>query len=93
MRYDGCSDLWPASSSRCASPSVRDKQEAYLARIGRLFLDAPADVLEKFILNRRNLAGSNLHAAALARMRSDRLPREKLAEWGRRASTMGEASR
>jgi hypothetical protein len=28
-------------------------QEAYLARIGRLFLDAPADVLAGFVLNRR----------------------------------------
>jgi hypothetical protein len=57
-------------------------QERYLGRVGRLFLDAPADVLERFILNRGNRAGSNLHAVALARMRNDGLPREKLAEWG-----------
>jgi hypothetical protein len=49
----------------------RDRQEAYLARIGRLFLDAPDDMLESLILNRRNSAGWNLHAAALARMRND----------------------
>jgi len=64
----------------------RDRQEAYLARVGRLFLDAPPDVLESFILNRSNNAGSNLHATALARMRNDGLSHEKLAEWGRRGA-------
>jgi hypothetical protein len=63
-----------------------DRQEAYLARFGRLFLEAPGDVLESFILNRPNKAGSNLHAVALARMRNHGLPRDKLAEWGRKGA-------
>jgi hypothetical protein len=78
------------------------RQEAYKARIGRIFLDAPDELLESFIVNRRNRTGSNLHAAFLARIRNDRLPREKLVEWGRkgaqarwarrRAATPGEES-
>jgi hypothetical protein len=62
------------------------RQERYLARIGRLFLDAPPAVLEGFILNRNNRRGSNFHAAALARMRGEGLTREKLAEWGRKGA-------
>jgi hypothetical protein len=64
----------------------RNAQEAYLARVGRVFLDAPPAVLEEFIVNRPNRAGSNLHAAALARIRNEGLPHEKLAEWGRKGA-------
>jgi hypothetical protein len=64
----------------------RDRQEAYLARIGRLFLDAPADVLESFILDRRDKKGANIHAVALARKRNANLPRERLSEWGRKGA-------
>jgi hypothetical protein len=57
-----------------------------VARIGPLFLDAPADVLESFMLYRGNASGSNIHAAALARKRNANLPREKLSEWGRKGA-------
>jgi hypothetical protein len=64
----------------------RARQAAYLARIGRLFLDAPDEVLESFIFNRRNRAGANVHAVALARKRGVNLPPAKFAEWGRRGA-------
>jgi hypothetical protein len=62
------------------------RQERYLARVGRLFLDAPDDMLESFIIGRRNKSGKNLHAAALARMRAENLRRGQLSEWGRRGA-------
>jgi hypothetical protein len=62
----------------------RDYQQRYLARVGQIFLDAPPDVLEGFILTRRNQAGRNVHAAALARMRS--ATPQQLSEWGRRSA-------
>jgi hypothetical protein len=62
----------------------RDRQERYLARIGRILLDAPDEVLESFIVGRRNQSGRNLHAAAMARMRAANLRPEQLSEWGRR---------
>jgi hypothetical protein len=62
------------------------RQERYLARVGRLFLDAPPEVVERFILNRGDRRGANLHAVALARRRSSRLSREKLSEWGRKGA-------
>jgi len=62
----------------------RDCQQRYLARVGQIFLDAPPDVLEGFILTRRNQAGRNLHAAALARLR--RATPQQLSEWGRRSA-------
>lgn len=64
----------------------RARQAAYLARIGRLFLDAPDDVLERFILSRQNRAGANVHAVALARKREAKLTSAKLAEWGRKGA-------
>ena len=64
----------------------RGRQERYLARIGRLFLDAPDDVLESFIVGRRNRSRKNLHAAALARMRAANLRPGQLSEWGRRGA-------
>jgi len=42
----------------------RDYQQRYLARVGQTFLDAPPDILEGFILTRRNQAGRNVHDAA-----------------------------
>ena len=62
----------------------RARQDRYLVKIGQLFLDAPPDVLEGFILTRRNQAGRNLHAAALARMRA--ATPQQLSEWGRRSA-------
>jgi hypothetical protein len=64
----------------------RSRQERYLARVGRLFLDAPDDVLESFIVSRRTRSGHNLHATALARIRASKLPPGQLAEWGRRGA-------
>ena len=62
----------------------RDYQQRYLARVGQIFLDAPPDVLEGFILTRRNQAGRNAHAAALARMRA--ATSQQFSEWGRRSA-------
>jgi hypothetical protein len=62
----------------------RDYQQRYLARVGQIFLDAPPDVLEGFILTRQDQAGRNLHAAALARLR--RATPQQLSEWGRRSA-------
>jgi hypothetical protein len=70
--------------SRVRESGHRAREERYLARIGRLFLDAPDDVLESFIVSRRNRSGKNLHAAALARMRAANLRPGQLSEWGRR---------
>jgi hypothetical protein len=64
----------------------RARQAAYLARIGRLFLDAPDEVLERFILSRQNAAGENVHAVALALKRSLMLPPRQLAEWVRKGA-------
>jgi hypothetical protein len=64
----------------------RSGQDRYLARIGRLFLDAPDEVLESFIVSRRNRSGKNLHAAALARIRAANLQPGQLSEWGRRGA-------
>jgi hypothetical protein len=62
----------------------RDYQQRYLARVGQIFLDASPEVLEGFILTRRNQAGRNVHAAALARLR--RATPHQLSEWGRRSA-------
>ncbi len=64
----------------------RGRQERYLARIGRIFLDAPDEVLESFIVGRRNQSGKNLHAAAMARLRAANLRPSQLSEWGRRGA-------
>ena len=64
----------------------RGRQERYLARVGRRFLDAPDDVLESFIIGRRNQSGKNLHASALARIRAANLQPCQLSEWGRRGA-------
>jgi hypothetical protein len=65
----------------------RDYQQRYLAVVGQIFLDAPPDVLEGFILTRRNQAGRNLHAAALARMRA--ATPQQLSEWAGAARRRG----
>jgi len=44
-------------------------------------VDASVDVLEAFILGRRNKPGRNFHAAALARMRT--ATPQQPSEWGR----------
>ena len=59
-------------------------QDRYLLKIGQLVLDAPDDVLEAFILGRRDKPGRNFHAAALARMRT--ATPQQLSEWGRRSA-------
>ena len=62
----------------------RDYQQRYLARVGQIFLDATPDVLEGFILTRRNQVGRSVHAVAMARMR--RATSQQLSEWGRRGA-------
>jgi len=47
-----------------------DKQQRYWARVGQIFLDAPSGAFESFLAGRRNRRGQNVHAAALARMRT-----------------------
>ena len=66
----------------------RARQERYPARVGRLFLDAPDDMLESFVIGRRNKSGKNLHAAAMARMRAANLRPGQLSELGRRGAQM-----
>jgi hypothetical protein len=65
-------------SNHCA------RQERYLARIRRPFLDAPDNLPEAFIIGRRNHSGKNVHAAALARMRDRDPPAESTFRMGRR---------
>jgi len=62
----------------------RARQDRYLVKLGRLVTDAPDDVFETFILSRRNKAGRNLHASALARMK--RADSRQLSEWGKRGA-------
>jgi len=59
-------------------------QDRYLVKVGQLVVDAPDEVLEAFILGRRNKPGRNFNAAALARMRA--ATPQQLSEWGRRSA-------
>jgi hypothetical protein len=56
------------------------RQQDYLARVGRMVLDAPDDVLSKFLTGRCDRAGHNLHAIALARRRQ--ATHLQLSAWG-----------
>ena len=67
----------------------RADQDRYVMKIGRLFLDAPPNVLETFIASRRNSRGRNLHAVAMARLR--RATPQQLAEYGRRGGKATQA--
>jgi hypothetical protein len=69
----------------------RAAQLRYLARVGQIFLDASPEVVERFIITRRNRAGRNLHAAAMARMK--RATPQQLAEWGRRGGEVSQRKR
>jgi hypothetical protein len=59
----------------------RDEQLKHLARIGQIFIDADDAVLSTFIVSRRNRAGRNLHAAAMAALR--RASSQQLSAWGK----------
>jgi hypothetical protein len=72
--------IW--SRLRCGRGLPPSNKVAFL----RLFLDAPDEVLEAFIIGRRNRSGKNFHAAALARMRAANLQSGRLSEWGRRGA-------
>jgi hypothetical protein len=68
-----------------------DKQYRYWARVGEIFLDAPSDAFESFLVTRRNHSGKNLHAVAMVRMRH--ATPQQLAEWGRRGGQASQRKR